>query len=167
MIYIFRGKAATGKTTLAKACNDQKGIPVISKDTFFDDLLLKGLSWKDANQVAYDTLADRIQAFHDLGHDLIVDIGLSHRPFFRNFLSKMKLEDVKYFLFDCEDKVWQERMRRRIEHPQGPNQTFKSVTEAKEHYLKYDINPIENEICLEGSRPLHELVDLVMKVNLT
>ncbi|MCH4886229.1 ATP-binding protein [Acidaminobacter sp. JC074] len=162
MIIIFRGKAATGKTTLAKACHDKMGISVISKDTVFDDLLLKGISWDDANRITYDTLAEKIQAAHDAGEDLIVDIGLSHTPYYRNFLSMMKLKHVKHFLFMCDDHIWKERMVKRIQNPQGPNQTFKSVSEAKEHYSKYHIVPISGEVCLEGSRPLEELMSLVL-----
>lgn len=78
MITIFRGEAATGKSTLAKEYSHITGIEVMSKDTVFDVLLLEGYSWQEANKIAYDKLKDLIKQYHDDKKDLIIDIGLAN-----------------------------------------------------------------------------------------
>ena len=99
MILFFRGKAATGKTTIADIVSNQKKFTVISKDSVFDELLKQGLDWDTANSLAYDKLADTIQEYYDMDLNVIVDLGLAHTPYFTKFFNKMKLDLQKVKMF--------------------------------------------------------------------
>jgi len=148
MILFFRGKAATGKSSLANLIQQKVGYDIISKDSIFDELLIQGLDWDNANSITYNELANKIQNFHDSNNNVILDIGLSHTPSFVHFLSKMNLNknNIKQFLFVCsEDDLWEARILKRINSPEGPNQSMKSVEEAKNHYGKYTIEKLQEE----------------------
>lgn len=165
MIVFFRGKAATGKSKISQCIKNECGCEVISKDKFFDALLLEGYSWEKANSIAYDKLADYIQKYHDSGKNLVVDVGLAHTPYFNQFLAKMNLDDKNrvLFLFICSDnEVWKQRIKRRIESPEAPNQTFKSTDEAMAHYEKYNIYELEDEILVDSILTLSEMKKIIM-----
>jgi|LGVE01.1.fsa_nt_gb cytidylate kinase len=165
MIIFFRGKAATGKSSLAKEFNNRLGLSIIHKDNIFDRLLLEGCSWSEANKLTYERLASNIQEYHDREENLIVDIGLAHTEYFLQFLSKMNLlkKNTEMFLFTCDEKVWEDRILKRIKNPDGPNQAFKSIEEAKSHYNKYSIVALENEIELNSTHDVKYLYDVVLK----
>lgn len=166
MIIFFRGKAATGKTTLSNIIKAKMGFTVISKDSIFDDLLSQGLTWDEANAIAYDKLAEKVQLYHDNEENVLVDIGLAHTPYFKNFLSKMVLnfEHIKCFLFTCTiDDVWEKRMMSRIASPEMPNQTFKSLEQARSYYKKYTISLLEGEVEVDSAMPLENMYNEVLK----
>lgn len=123
MILFFRGKAATGKSTVAKIISNHRNFNVLSKDSMFDELLTQGLDWSAANTLAYDKLAESIQVCHDSELDVIVDLGLAHTPYFTKFFNKMKLdlEKVRLFLFVCSNnEIWEERIAKRVYNPETP-----------------------------------------------
>lgn len=160
MIIFFRGKAATGKTTLSNMIQVKMGFHVISKDSIFDVLLSQGLTWDEANAMAYDKLAEAVQYYHDNEENVLVDIGLAHTPYYKNFLSKMTMrpECIKSFLFTCtSDDVWEKRMMSRIASPETPNQIFKSIEEARGHYAKYTISLLEGEVEVDSAMPLDSM----------
>lgn len=161
MIVFFRGKAATGKTTIADLISYQKKFTVLSKDHIFDELLKQGVEWDMATSLAYDKLADTIQDYYEADLDVIVDIGLAHTPYFKGFLKKMTLDmqHIKLFLFVCENnKMWEERMAKRINSPESSNQSFKSIQEAIQHYEVYKIYRLPNEIEIDSAQPIESIV---------
>ncbi len=167
MIYFFRGKAATGKTKVAQIIKDQKGFITISKDEVFDELLNQGIEWDSANSLTYNKLAETIQRHHDEGFDAIVDIGLAHTPYFSKFLSKMNLGkgNVKFFLFVCsKGDLWEKRIAHRIRSPEAPNQFFKSINEAIEHYSKYNIYTLSDEIEIDSALSVEAMIDKIYEV---
>ena len=167
MILFFRGKAATGKTRIAHIIKAQKGFQRISKDDLFDELLNQGVEWTEANTLSYDKLAEFIQKHHDMDCDLIVDIGLAHTPYFSEFLSKMNLDmnHVKLFLFTCsKDDIWEDRIASRIKSPEGPNQLFKSVNEAVEHYEKYDIYKLADETMIDSALSVEAMASRIYEM---
>ncbi|MCK8060275.1 MULTISPECIES: AAA family ATPase [unclassified Fusibacter] len=166
MITFFRGKAATGKSTMAKYIANQHDIAVLDKDSVFDKLLNEGVDWETANNTTYDRLVQDIQWHHDNNIPAIVDIGLSHTPFFEGFLKKMSLsaDKVRLFLFTCsDDLVWESRILARIENPEGPNQCIWSTVSAHEHYAKYDIYPLEGENIIDSVVEKEEIYLRVMR----
>jgi len=166
MIIFFRGKAATGKSTVARYLRETHGLASLTKDQVFDQLLLEGMAWEEANQVTYDHLANKIQAAHDQGQTLVVDIGLAHTPYFETFLSKMNLsrDGVIYHHFICsDDQVWSERIHKRVLNPEGPNQFFKSVEEAFGHYNNYQMTLLSGEHQIDSARSLSSIQEDILK----
>jgi len=166
MIIFLRGKAATGKSFLANQINLEYNTTVISKDRYFDELLLDGMEWADANAVAYDQLVDVIQGHIGSKKDLLVDVGLAHTPYYLQFISKLKYDasQVQSFLCVCSNQdEWESRINKRIQNPENPNQIFKSIEEATNHYQKYEISLIEGETLLDSSQVKEELVCIISK----
>lgn len=162
MILFLRGKAATGKSMIADELGRVKGIPVIRKDDMFDILLNNKIDRELANSISYDIMISTIQKHIDVNSDVIVDIGLSHTPSFKMFLDKLNFVGVKtkYVLCDCKNQeVWNKRIEARVINPNSnPNQFFKSVEEAINHYSKHSIIPLEGEIIIDSSNPFSSII---------
>ena len=167
MILFFRGKAATGKSTVAEIVSSQRKYNVISKDSIFDEFLIQGLDWSTATSMAYDKLADTIQEYHDRELNVIVDLGLAHIPFFTKFFSRMRLdlEKVRLFLFVCGNiEIWEERIAKRVDNAESSNQAFKSVYDATRHYEAYHIHKLSYEIEIDSALSIEAMVNKVCDV---
>lgn len=55
-IYIFRGKSATGKTTISNYLSRKLGIPVLRKDDIYDAASVCCLSHETLNDISYKVL---------------------------------------------------------------------------------------------------------------
>ena len=163
-VYIFRGKSATGKTTLTNKLSQKLNIPILRKDDIFDTLSKYETDIAILNSASYDILAKQIQTCIDNRSDIIVDVALQHTPSLKTFLSKIDFRNstIHRFFCDCsDDNVWFNRWRERLENPL-PNQYFKSIEEIAAHYGCCEIEPIDNEIILDSIFPVGKLIDIVM-----
>ena len=164
-IYIFRGKSATGKTTLTNILSQQLNIPVLRKDDIFDALSKYETDITVLNGASYDILARQIQTCINNQSNVIVDIALQHIPSFKTFLNKIDFKNsiVYRFFCDCSNKdIWLERWHERLKSPL-PNQYFKSIDEIVEHYEKCEIEQLNGEIVLDSILPVDNLIDRIMK----
>lgn len=164
-IYIFRGKSATGKTTLTNILSQKLNVPILRKDDIFDALSQYQSDISILNSASYDILAKQIQTCIDNQSDVIVDVALQHTPSLKTFLRKIdfKSSTVHRFFCDCSnDDVWLERWRERLENPL-PNQYFKSIDEIIEHYNKCDIKPSDDEIILDSILGVEKLINKVLE----
>lgn len=164
-IYIFRGKSATGKTTLSNMLSRNIKVPVLRKDDIFDELSKHEKDISVLNAASYDILARQIQTCIDNCTHIIVDIALQHTPSLKMFLDKIDFKNsmVYRFFCDCSDnEIWLERWRERLKKPL-PNQYFKSVDEIKEHYGKCEIRPQKGEVVLDSVLPTNKLYNIIME----
>lgn len=165
-IYIFRGKSATGKTTLTNVLSRKLNVPVLRKDDIFDSLSKYETDIKMLNSISYDIIAKQIQTCIDNKSDIIVDIALHHTPSLKIFLNKIDFKDsmIHRFFCDCSnDDIWLERWRERLKNPL-PNQYFKSLNEITEHYSKCEIEQLNGEIILDSIIPVGDLIDKIMYI---
>lgn len=163
-IYIFRGKSATGKTTLTSILSQKLNVPVLRKDDIFDALSKYETDIGILNSASYDIIAKQIQTCIDNQSDIIVDIALQHTLSLKTFLSKIDFKNITVFRFFCDcgnDDIWLDRWRDRLKEPL-PNQYFKSIDEIIEHYRKYEIKPLNSEIILDSVMSVDDLVDIIM-----
>ena len=162
-IYIFRGKAATGKTTLSDMLAKKTSIPVIRKDDVVDALKSSQNIDKESinNEVCYNILYSIIQTNLNLGTDLILDIALGDRKNATWFFNRLDFKNnsiVKFFI-DCTDKEeWKRRHMERFENPLL-HQSFKSYDHLIEHYSKADINPFDDEHVIDSANTLETCFD--------
>ncbi len=164
-IYIFRGKSATGKTTLSNILSKNINTPVLRKDDIFDELHKHEKYISVLNAASYDILARQIQTSIDNGTDIIVDIALQHTPSLNTFLNKIDFKNSTVYRFFCDcsdDEIWLDRWRERLKSPL-PNQYFKSIDEIKEHYGRCKIEPQKEEIILDSVLPINKLYNIIME----
>ena len=164
-IYIFRGKAATGKTTLSDMLAKKTSIPIIRKDDVVD--ALKGSKNIDissnCNEVCYNILYTLIQTNLNLGTDLILDIPLGDRNSATCFFNRLDFKEnsvVKFFIDCTDEEEWKRRHMERLKNPL-PHQSFKSYEHVIEHYKKADINPFDDEYIIDSANPIDICFDKI------
>lgn len=167
-VYLFRGKAATGKTTLSNRLSQKLAIPVFRKDDITDALKTGGYLTDRAagNAVCYDILCRMIQTNLDLGADFIVDLALGDRGNAAFFLNRLDFKQNRVFRFflDCSDEeAWKQRHLARLKNPLL-HESFQSLEHVLEHYRQADIGPMEGEYVIDSANPIDECFAEISRV---
>lgn len=165
-IYFFRGKAATGKTTITNILSKEINVAVLRKDDIFDVLSQYIGDNSDNNRITYDLLAKLIQTNINNNTDLMVDIGLYNNTHWQVFQSKINYQESRVYNFfcDCSDRnIWQNRIKERLNNP-TPNQYFKSVEQAESHYDYNNMKLLENEYYIDSCDDLEENLVYIRKI---
>ena len=99
-VYIFRGKAATGKSTLSDMLAKKLSIPVIRKDDIADALKMTHTDKSFINnEVCYNILYKMIQTNLGLNADFILDIALGDRNNAKYFFDRLDFKNNKILSF--------------------------------------------------------------------
>lgn len=167
-IYIFRGKAASGKSTLAYMLAKKLSIPVFCKDDIVDALKSSKNIDKGGinNEVCYNILYKIIQTNLDLQTDFILDIALADKNNAKRFFGRLDFKDNKVFKFliDCSDEdEWKRRHKERLKNPL-PHQSFISIEQVVDHYKKADICPFEDEYAIDNIKSIEESFEVISKI---
>lgn len=165
-IFLFRGKAATGKTTITDLLSIELNVPVLRKDDIYDELSKCSLDHSQKNQASYNILAKLIQTNISNNCDLIIDISLSRNQYLEQFLKKINFKKSNLFKFLCicsNKQEWEKRIEKRLLSP-APNQLFKSAKEATQYYSKQTSVPFENEIVLDSSKDIEIIMKKISKI---
>lgn len=167
-VYIFRGIAATGKTTLSDMLAKKLRIPVFRKDDIVDALKMTDDNNKELinNEVCYNILYKIIQTNLDFNADFIMDIALGDIKNAKRFFDRLDFKDNKFikFLVVCSDEnEWRKRHEKRVENPK-PHQSFKSFEHVAAHYKTAEIKPFEDEHVIDTAGTLEESFEAVMKI---
>jgi len=169
-IYIFRGIAATGKTTLSDMLAKKLSIPVFRKDDIVDALITtqmyRNSPFEIINEVCYNILYKILQTNLDLNASCIMDIGLGNKNNAKYFFDRLDFKENKVlkFLLVCSDEnEWKIRHAERIKNPL-PNQIFKSVEHVIEHYKNFDITPFEDEYAIDTAGALEKNFETIVKI---
>jgi len=166
-IYIFRGKAATGKTTLSDMLAKKLSIPVFRKDDIVDALKMTQTDKNFVNnKVCYNILYKMLQTNLDLNTDFIMDIALGDRNNAKMFFDKLDFKDnkvISFFVICSDENEWKRRHLERIKNPL-PYQVFTSFEHVVEHYKKADINPFEHEHIIDTADTVEKSFDEILKI---
>lgn len=169
-VYIFRGKAATGKSTLSDMLAKKFSIPVIRKDDIVDALKMTHANNEDKsfvnNEVCYNILYKIIQTNLDLKADFIIDIALGDRNNAKFFFDRVDFKDnrvLSFFVICSDESEWRRRHEERIKNPK-PHQVFKSFEHVAEHYKNADFNPFEHEHIIDTANTLQKSFEEVIKI---
>ena len=165
-VYLFRGLAATGKTTLSDMLAKKLSIPVIRKDDIVDALKSTAdiEDWMITNSICYNILHKIIQTNLDLGADLIVDVGLGNKPNSKIFYDRFDFSNnkvVKFVVICSDESEWKRRHEERIKNP-SPNQMFISFEHVKEHYKNADVTPFDDEHVIDTANTLEECFKIII-----
>lgn len=166
VIYLFRGKAATGKTMITDLLSESINVPIIRKDDIYDKLATYCQEHSVLNSATYDILAEVMRTNIRTNCDMIIDIGLAHNPYMEQFESKIYFyeTEIHRFLCTCSNvEEWKRRIQLRIQNPK-PNQFFKTVEEAEKHYSKYNISPFKDEVILDSSKDVSLIMQEIYQV---
>ncbi|MCL2406952.1 MAG: ATP-binding protein [Defluviitaleaceae bacterium] len=166
-IYIFRGKAAVGKSTLADMLAQKLGIPVIRKDDIVD--ALKMTQDTDSgivnNKVCYNILQKIIQTNLDLRVGFIIDIALGDRGNAEFFFNRLDFKDndvISFFITCSNEDEWRKRHEARIKDPK-PHQVFTSFENVVNHYKGADVNPFDYELVIDTTGTEKEAFAMLMR----
>lgn len=164
-IYIFRGIAAAGKSTLANMLARKLSIPVFCKDDIVDALKSINNIRKEciSNEVCYNILHKMIQTNLNLNTDFILDIALGDKnnaEWFFNRLDYNGNKVYKFFVYCSDDNVWIKRHLARLENPL-PHQSFESIEHVIEHYGKADVKPFDDEYEIDTSKPVIDSFEII------
>ena len=166
-VYIFRGKAATGKSTLANMLAKKLSIPVFCKDDIVDALKSSKNIDKESinNEVCYNILYKIIQTNLDLNTNFILDVALADTNNAKWFFGRLDFKENILFKFfiDCSDDEWKRRHLERLKNPL-PHQTFKSIEHVVDHYKKADIFPFEDEYIIDNTESVEESFEAINKI---
>ncbi len=164
-LYLFRGKAATGKTLFTNALSNKLNISVLRKDDIFDSVSQHISDNAPNNCISYDLLAKQIQTNIDNDVDLIVDVGLSNIKSLSVFLKKIDLKTATLVKFYCDcsnNDIWTKRLEERLKKPH-PNQFYTSIKELIDYYDTNDVRALDDEILIDSANDLSEIIALIMK----
>lgn len=167
-VYIFRGKAATGKSTLSDMLAKELSIFVIRIDDIIDALKATPDIDKSLlnHTITFNILCKVIQTNLDLSVDFIIDVGLGDKSRAKRFYDRLNFSNYNIFGFYtiCSDeREWRRRHIERIENP-TPNQSFKSFEHVLEHYKDFDMNLLDNEYVIDSACMTEECFGSVMKI---
>lgn len=70
--------------------------------------------------------------------------------------------NIKSILCTCEDSIWTERLNKRKFNPL-PNQLITNIEEFKKHYSKMRTGVLEDELVVDTSTDLDDLVEQTVK----
>lgn len=138
-------------------------ISVLRKDDIYDMLSVKDLEHSIKNRLSYNIMAKNINTNLRNNCDIIIDIALANSDHFSEFLSNLDLQGshvIKFLCICSIEEVWRKRMEERIKNP-TPNQLFKTVDEAVRYYTRYDIAPAKEEIIIDSSQSLPEILEKI------
>ena len=156
-IYIFRGIAGTGKTTLSNMLAGKLQIPVIRKDDIWDALPDTENEIVN-NPICYNILCSIVQTNLDLHTNFIVDVALGDKSNAKHFFQRLNFSNNKVtrFLLTCDNEgEWRERHLKRLKNPTA-NQNFTSFEHVQSHYKNIDSSPFEDEHIVDTSGTLEE-----------
>lgn len=167
-VYIFRGIAGTGKSTLSNMLARHLSIPVIRKDDIVD--ALKSTPDIDSsainNALCYNILRGIAQTNLDLGADFILDIALGDRQNAKHFIDRLDLKENRAgcFLVVCSDEnEFKRRHLARISNPL-PHQVFTSYEHVLEHYKNADGAPLPGEYVIDTAAAPKESFGEVLRI---
>ena len=164
-LYIFRGIAATGKSTITDLISREFNITVLRKDDVYDMLSSELSDHNIKNKLSYNVLAKLIRSNLSLNGTLIIDIGLSNLQHLEEFLGKINLPEIEITKFLCicsDEQKWVKRIEERIKNP-TPNQLFKTLNEALKYYHEKDNVAMKDETILDSSKAISALLEVVRK----
>lgn len=167
-VYIFRGKAATGKTTLSNMLAEKFSIPVIRKDDVVDALKASKSIEKSSvnNEVCYNILYRIIQTNLDLRANFILDIGLVDRNMAADFYGRLDFRDnrlIQFLTYCSHEEEWKRRHLERMKNPL-PHQSFQSLEHFTEHYKYTDTRPFDHEHIIDSAKPLCQCFQAVCDI---
>lgn len=165
-IIIFRGKAATGKTTLSDLVSSRLHIPVLRNDDVLDRMFeyLEG-QFLYKNKVAYDILTSLININLDNDIDLVVDVGLVDNPSFLHFFEQLKVKghEVHQFFCSCSDIVeWRRRLGQRLSNPHR-HWLFDNVEDYERYFNGCKTSVLLTETVLDSKKGVEELYGVICK----
>jgi adenylate kinase family enzyme len=155
-IILFRGRPASGKTTISKALSLQLGLPVIHKDDIYDSLVPFIADHAARNKAAHDILYAMLESNAHADSTIILDFPFQNAADFSVIESWCAHHQatLKSVLVTCtNESLWRERLILRSQHPL-PNQMIYDFDELKGRYGSMHVEPHSSELLVDSALPL-------------
>ena len=164
-IIFIRGKAATGKSLIANLLSKKMRAFVLRKDDIYDSISNNKMNHSDKNQISYKILANLLQTSINNNNNTIVDFSLYHNQYLYEFLKKINTNNssIYHILCTCSNNlIWESRLKKRFKNP-SPNQLFKSVKEARDHYNNLNCIPLDDEVLIDSSNKIELIIEKILQ----
>jgi predicted kinase len=168
-IILFRGKVATGKTTMSNELGKALQVPVIHKDDIYDSIANFIPEHGLRNKICFDYLYRFLETVIKCNARIILDFGLNDMDDVRRLKTWVELRgsEFKSILCLCVDEtIWSTRLEERNANPL-PNQFITNLAALKKHYMTIKSGSFENELILDTAenrdRLLPTLLNFIQK----
>ena len=159
-VILIRGKAGTGKSTLANALGRKLNVTILHKDDIYDTVAAFVNNHGDRNKICFDLLHKILISSLNSKVDIIIDFGYNNLDDVEKLKAWVKQHngEWKSIICTCDDKVWAERLNQRKLNPL-PNQLLTDVEDLKKHYSNVRTGILEGELVLNTSLDINHLVN--------
>ncbi len=164
-IILFRGRPASGKTTISKALGLELGYPVIHKDDIYDGLALDIADHGARNNAAHRILYAILESNVHSNAAIILDFPFQNAADFAIIESWCKEYRVilKSILVTCtNEQVWRERLILRSQNPL-PNQLIYDFDKLKHRYGSMHVEPAPTELLIDSALPLQDNINRIIE----
>jgi len=159
-IILFRGRPASGKTTISKALGLRMALPVIHKDDIYDSLSSVIAEHSIRNKAAHDILFSILESNTHANATVILDFPFQNSADFSIIESWCAQHKVilKSVLVTCTNEhLWRERLILRSQHPL-PNQLIYDFDELKKRYGSMHVEPHPSELLIDSALLLEDSI---------
>lgn len=182
VLYVFFGLIATGKSTLAAAWAEQRGLAYANSDVIrkelaglrpkgepCDQLLTgtrpeapdQGIYTPEFSRKTYDELLRRAEAELGQGRDMVLDASYLDRAERERVvaLAAQTGANLRFILCDCSDQVKQERLALRARDPQAVSDgRWEIYLRQREKFQPPSELPPDHLITIDTNQPLPTLL---------
>jgi len=163
-IILFRGRPASGKTTISKALGLRLALPVIHKDDIYDSLSSIIADHNIRNKAAHDILYAILESNTHADATIILDFPFQNSADFSIIESWCIQYQVilKSVLITCTNEhLWRERLILRSQHPL-PNQLIYDFDELKSRYGSMHVEPHPLELMVDSALQLEDNISHII-----
>ncbi|MBD3920411.1 AAA family ATPase [Paenibacillus sp. PR3] len=167
IIILFRGKSATGKTTLSNELGRRLQLPVLHKDDLYDSIASRVTEHGSRNQICFDFLYRFLETIIYTKASIVLDFGFNHIRDALNLKDWIESRGGTLHAFQCvcsDDSVWSDRLTKRSMQPL-PNQLITNLAQLKQHYQDANAEQLlDGEIILDTVQDTESLTNQALSL---
>ncbi|CAM3911551.1 AAA family ATPase [Mucilaginibacter galii] len=167
-LILFRGRPATGKTTLSNLLSAEINVPIIRKDDIYDQVIQLSVSHELRNKITFNIIYSILRSNIHNASTLIIDCPFQYDEDIKVLREWCKIHCVqlKTILVTCSDEnIWAERFNERAKNP-APNQLITNFEAFRDRYQLMHIKPDDGELLVDTiDPPAKNLPKILLFVN--
>lgn len=167
VIILFRGKSATGKTTLSNELGRRLRLPVLHKDDLYDSIAGHVTEHGSRNRICFDFLYRFLETIIHTNASIVLDFGFNHIRDAVNLKEWIESRGGTLQAFQCicsDDSIWSDRLTKRSVQPL-PNQLITNLEQLKQHYQDTNAEQLlDGEIIVDSVQDIESLTNQALSL---